>query len=466
MERQLGDYGGHLQQLVDEMAVPEVRQPAVELTPTVVGVRRRWLVAAAAFLTPLGLIGGVALMATLGGDDPVGGIEEPTTVTTTIAESTMVTTTFTGPTTVTTLPPPPTTVVEEAPPPSTWTLIDAGDLVGGRVASGPMGMVALVTNTELTGTSWFSEDGETWEPLPVAQGVDVAYGDPGFVICCHDTGHRGDFMVRDAFSFSPDGVTWVTTEFEFDGSDRREPGTYLSVGAVTFGDGKFVAVGEAIEVDAELEAAAYSLATWNSVDGTTWTLQSTIEVPDVAPSCNTPNCWILDVAFGHAGFVAVGDGVGDAITWLSTDGRTWTRTESPPVGDGYGWGRRITYLDGAYFTVGGATAEQGPRDAIWRSTDGVSWEVVLVNPDSGDIADIVHGDSGYLAVGRSGDTSGDTGAAVWHSTDGVTWTGPTHDPGVFTDTWFHGAGYIEGRYVLFGEANGASPQYGRIFISE
>ncbi|NHZ71127.1 MAG: hypothetical protein GWP18_05750 [Proteobacteria bacterium] len=119
-------------------------------------------------------------------------------------------------------------------------------------------------------------------------------------------------------------------------------------------------------------------------------------------------------------------------------------------------------MNGAYFAIGGAEAQDEPRDAIWRSTDGLAWEMVLVNPDYGYIADVVYGNQGYLVVGWSGDT----GAAVWHSTDGVTWTGPNHDPDVFTDTWFHAAGYIDGRYVIFGEANGADPQYGRLFISE
>jgi hypothetical protein len=88
--------------------------------------------------------------------------------------------------------------------------------------------------------------------------------------------------------------------------------------------------------------------------------------------------------------------------------------------------------------------------------------MVLVNPDHGRIADVVYGNQGYLAVGWSGDT----GAAVWHSTDGVTWTGPNHDPDVFTDTRFQAVGYIDGRYVIFGETNGADPPHGWVFISE
>jgi hypothetical protein len=321
-----------------------------------------------------------------------------------------------------------------------------------------MGMVAIEQNTEFSGGSWFSEDGESWQHLALPQGTDVAYGDPGFVICCHDTGHKGHFASREASSFSPDGIDWFTTPFDFDGSDQVQPGTYLSKDTVTFGNGKFVMLGEVIEVDDRLEAESYSLGVWHSDDGQNWTAQNSTAVPQDDLSClSPPDCWNLDVTFGHAGFVAVGAG-----TWHSPDGTTWIRVQGPRFGDGWGWRSTVTYLNGAYFAIGGAEAQDKPRDAIWRSTDGVSWDMVLVNPDWGDIADVVYGDQGYLAVGWSGDTA----AAVWHSTDGVTWAGPNHDPDVFTDTRFQAAGYIDGRYVIFGETNGADPPQGWVFISE
>jgi hypothetical protein len=340
--------------------------------------------------------------------------------------------------------------------------VDVGDLVGGTVVTGPMGMVVIGTNTELSGTSWFSADGETWQRLAVPRGMDVAYGDPGFVICCHDTGMKGDLLSRKDSSFSTDGIDWFTTQFEIDGSDQRQPGTYQSMDTVTFGNGKFVALGEVLKVDDRLEPEVYSFGVWHSDDGQNWTAQSLTAVPlddlqDDLACIMPPDCWNLDVTFGHAGFVAVGAG-----TWHSPDGTTWIRVQGPRFGDGWGQGPTVTYVNGAYFAIGGAEAQDEARDAIWRSTDGLSWEMVVVNPDYGYIAEVVYGDRGFLAVGWSGDT----GAAVWHSTDGVTWTGPNHDPDVFTDTWFHAAGYIDGRYVIFGEANGADPQYGRIFISD
>jgi hypothetical protein len=313
-----------------------------------------------------------------------------------------------------------------------------------------MGMVALVTNTPLEGTAWFSQDGEDWQPLAVPPGGDVAYGDPGFVICCHQTGP----FAATASSFSPDGVTWFTTPFDApDFTQPPEPGTHESMTAVTYGNGKFVAVGEIIEIDDQLEEV-YSFGVWHSDDGQNWTAvpQDLMFDPD--------ECCPPDVALG-VGFVAdrfvVTTGAG---VWHSPDGATWSQvTQMSDVG-----APDAAFGDGGYVAVGYADVTPDDyRAVIWHSTDGVSWEIVAVNPDWGDIADVVYGDQGYLAVGWSGDS-----AAVWHSTDGVSWTGPVHDPDVFTDTWFHAAGYIDGRYVIFGEteADGADPAHGWVFISE
>ncbi len=448
MEHQLVDYGHHLQDLVEDLVVRDVTESAPALRPPTPGPRRGWMVAAAAFVAPLLVIGGVALLLrSAGGEEPVGTGDAPTTIPTTVTEPTLATTI---PTAVTSTPPvtpgEPVAAVEE--PPSSWTPVDAGDLVGGTAATGPTGMVAMGTNTPSEGNTWFSEDGENWLPLAVPPGRDVAYGDPGFVICCHATGALG----ATASSFSPDGLTWFTPPIDLDRSQPPEPGTYESMTAVTFGNGKFVAVGEIIEIDDRLEEAR-SFGVWRTDDGQNWTV---VPQDDLWSRC-PPDCGTFDVTFGHAGFVVVGVG-----TWHSSDGTTWMQSQGPRFGDSWGCCSSVAYLNGAYFTIGGAEAQDEPRDAIWRSTDGVSWEEVLVNPDWGDIADVVYGDRGYLAVGWSGDT----GAAVWHSTDGMTWTGPNRDSHVFTDTWFHAVGYIDGRYVIFGEANGADPQYGRIFISD
>jgi hypothetical protein len=225
--------------------------------------------------------------------------------------------------------------------------------------------------------------------------------------------------------------------------------------AVTYGNGKFVAVGEIIEIDDQLEEV-YSFGVWHSDDGQAWTAVPPDLVFDPDECCPSPGV-ALGVGFVADRFVvATGAGV-----WHSPDGTTWSQVTQMPDDVG---APDAAYGDGGYVAVGYADVTPDDyRAVIWHSTDGVSWEIVVVNPDWGDIADVVYGDQGYLAVGWSGDS-----AAVWHSTDGVSWTGPVHDPDVFTDTWFHAAGYIDGRYVIFGEteADGADPAYGWVFISE
>jgi hypothetical protein len=237
LEHQLTALGMYLDGDNGPIAPDEILSGYFE-TATSSQPRTRWWVAVVVAAAELVLIGGTTWI--LRGD-AVQVADEPAA-----------TITVTPEVTVTTEMPPPTTaappVTSDAPAvpvaPSSWTRIDVGDLVGGTVATGPMGMVAMGTNTELSGTSWFSADGEIWKRLAVPQGMDVAYGDPGFVICCHDTGRNGDFLSREGSSFSTNGIDWSTTQVDFDGNDQRQPGTYLSMDTVTFGNGKFVALGK------------------------------------------------------------------------------------------------------------------------------------------------------------------------------------------------------------------------------
>src|SRR6266511_839974 len=88
----------------------------------------------------------------------------------------------------------------------------------------------------------------------------------------------------------------------------RPPITNSSLSAVAYGNGMFVAVGDAGTVV-------------TSPDGVTWTPQNSVS-----------NAWLLgiDVSYGNGTFVAVGnscsteDPVCDGVIVMSIDGTNWT----------------------------------------------------------------------------------------------------------------------------------------------
>jgi hypothetical protein len=136
----------------------------------------------------------------------------------------------------------------------------------------------------------------------------------------------------------------------------RHTPTFYNLYGITYGNGRFVAVGEATTI----------LTSENGID---WTRQ-------------TDGPWTLyDVAWGSNLFVAVG-GIRQAgrpvesTILTSADGQFWVRrpvvTEGPLTSVAYGDGRFAALMPPLY--------ESG-YTAIWNSTNGLSWKRNDVGPD-------------------------------------------------------------------------------------
>jgi hypothetical protein len=191
--------------------------------------------------------------------------------------------------------------------------------------------------------------------------------------------------------------------------------------SVTFGAGKFVAVGTHYEW-ASGSPGKVEARVWLSADGTTW---------EVAPS---------DPAFEDAhptriitthdgslvvfGYVQAVDHMPDEIpvyaTWRSADGLTWRRDEllssEPQVlpVDGVVSGREGYVLGRAQaldLSVGPSGGE------LWQSRDGLSWELVHESPDE-HVSALAAGDEGFVAVLSS---PGSDSRVAWASADGREW---------------------------------------------
>jgi hypothetical protein len=169
---------------------------------------------------------------------------------------------------------------------------------------------------------------------------------------------------------------------------------------VTFGDGRFVAVGGS--------ARGLYMSTANGVD---WETSS------------DEGGWLGGVAYGEGRFVAAG---GNGRRVYSEDGRAWTQSAI----DYHGAFRDVAYGGGVFVAVGDAG-----RSA--RSEDGEAWTEAAAGSEG--LVGIAYGAGVFVAVG---------GGAGRRSADGATWTTASL-PGYANNIL-----YAEGRFLAIGGSVG------------
>jgi len=207
---------------------------------------------------------------------------------------------------------------------------------------------------------------------------DITWGNGKFVA----VGKNGKI------AFSSNGVNWTLVK----NSSFEES----AIGGITFGNGKFVAVGDEGKIAV-------------SQDGIVWTTVKNTAFGDSG---------IYDIAFGNGLFVAVGD---DNKIAVSQDGNIWdSKINSPFDND-----NRITHV---VFGNGKFVISRWGRgnDVIAVSSDAKNW--VKTNQEFNGygfpfIYDIAFGNGQFIAVGNTGMDS----AFMYASHDGLTWTWINHD---------------------------------------
>jgi hypothetical protein len=187
-------------------------------------------------------------------------------------------------------------------------------------------------------------------------------------------------------------------------SRQQLPGSHpgSSIEAVAWQRGRFVAVGGGGEPGAAVS--------WMSTDGRDWTRVSIIEEGNQA-SLNS-------VAAGPDGFVADGMDRGHAAVWTSSDGNAWQRTDLPgSTADDPG---RLRYADGHFFlpVTGGD---------LLSSTDGQRWVRTTVPGFGVGVFDVAAIPGGFIAVGRSSEGS-QPGVVATADSDVTRWTLQPADP--------------------------------------
>jgi triacylglycerol esterase/lipase EstA (alpha/beta hydrolase family) len=175
---------------------------------------------------------------------------------------------------------------------------------------------------------------------------------------------------------STDAVNW--TEIDFTGS-------IYSLDAITYGNGRFVAVGF---------AGGYAATILTSEDGLNWTQQ----IAGTTDDCQA-------VCYGNGQFVISGN---PGLILTSPDGITWTNRGSITQGQLPG----IAYGNGTYVSVGYAPGFYYVG-AAFSSADGITWNSHLFGPQQF-LNAITYAENKFVAVAN--------GALIFTSPDGSTWS--------------------------------------------
>jgi hypothetical protein len=261
---------------------------------------------------------------------------------------------------------------------------------------------------------WISEDGRHWDsapssdaldtgcaiPLsgPIVGMIDVAAGPPGVVAI----GYAARPDLRATIWFSEDGVTWerLPVDLDLSSAGLGEP-LDARLNAVTWGSGTFVAVGEDRSDlrPKDVTEARPRAAVWTSNDGRTWVRAADSAVPgtgapsetaaarvnaeafdigEFIPTMEDPaSAGMLDVIEGPEGLLAVGAVCREAVcttqAWSSADGRTWARADGAEAGV-TGWLDSVVWTGSRFVATGarGNRASDGSSLVLW-STDGGQW---------------------------------------------------------------------------------------------
>ncbi len=227
----------------------------------------------------------------------------------------------------------------------------------------------------------YSVDGVNWSALTLPISVK-AFASNGEVAI----GIGGNSLI-----YSRDSVNWFIGTLP----------SGANLGAITYGNGKFVAVGE---------GAAYS------TDGFNWT---PVSIP-------TTNKFYSLVAYGNGTFVALG---GNSVLY-STDGISWSAATLPITLGGY---QGIAYGAGKFVAVSYDT----PTTGIY-SSDGITWYTSSL-PGGSLCLSVAYGDDKFIA-------SGSEGSPAIYSVDGVNWVAAVGPLNICS-----GLTYGNGKFVAVGE---------------
>lgn len=203
-------------------------------------------------------------------------------------------------------------------------------------------------------------------------------------------------------------------------STRFPAGEGLTASAVAFGPAGYVVVGSGLG----------KARVWHSSDLQNWT-KGTGDLGDRTA--------MRDVAATGAGFVAVGtrtkDGAAQPVVWTSKDGRAWTQAEPPalPAGMASGTLSRLAVRGDLVVATGSAMPPAAPAGgtparavsyayAVLSADGGRTWQAAnLPQSTAGSALTAITATIKGFAVAATAGLPGRADALLWTSADGRTW---------------------------------------------
>ncbi|MEY2465890.1 MAG: hypothetical protein QOD03_411 [Verrucomicrobiota bacterium] len=219
-----------------------------------------------------------------------------------------------------------------------------------------------------------SEDGMNWtmrslHDYSILDLYGVTYGNGKFVAV------GWDYFAGHNIYHSTNGINWTS-----------HTTSIANLYAVTYGGGLFVAVGDGVLLNSSSKTTANI---YISEDAITWSaVDSVALVADVHA--------LRDVAYGGGNFVAV-DGSG--YFYISSDGYDWTRTANSRAGN------RVSFCKDRFYVPAGAGTNL-------VSTNGLTWSL-LTNNTASTFGRVVYVNGFFAAL---------SGTNVFTSGDGTNWT--------------------------------------------
>lgn len=229
----------------------------------------------------------------------------------------------------------------------------------------------------------------------IEMGADtITYGNGKFVAIGDAS---NDYNVRGAYS--EDGINWTRIE----DIETIFNSTMDEVRGITYGGGKFIVFG--LKGDYTRSIAAYS------EDGINWT-----EIEDLASGT------IKSMTYGNGKFV----GVTFSTLVYSEDGINWTKIENSTVSNAV-----IAYGDGKFVAIDDAY--------IYNSEDGINWNNVGEHGVFGNIRCITYGNGKFVA--------GATQSTIGVSENGINWSFNKIETGSAVSSAFSAIAYGKGKFV-------------------
>ena len=205
---------------------------------------------------------------------------------------------------------------------------------------------------------------------------------------------------------------------------------------------------------------------WRSEDGATWTeaMNNADFSPRHSPTVVAHNdrLWVIG---GH-------DGAFKNDVWWSQDGATWTEVPPEARGSEHFSARsshQVVVYDDQLWVIGGL-ADDGYKNDVWRSEDGVTWHKVETNSDKfserSDHQVAVYDDKLWVIGGWDGTNYYDD---VWWSEDGKDWTEvdqPTDSDKLFSERSHHQVAVYDDKLWVIGGWVGGNARKNDVWWSQ